>query len=167
MPKITGFNQNLKNIFDRIYQPIHILQKYSSTIFSCNLVISPDDSFSKKSSKKEKEYVIANYLIKSTLGQGNFGKVKLGIFLPDKEKFAIKILQKNKILEKDDENRVKREFDMLSKFNHINIILVSEIFESEENYYTVMEYCEGGELFDYIVKTDIYQNMKRLFIIIN
>ena len=80
MPKITGFNQNLKNIFDRIYQPIHILQKYSSTIFSSNLVISPDESFSKKSSKEEKEYVIANYLIKSTLGQGNFGKVKLGIF---------------------------------------------------------------------------------------
>ena len=152
MPKITGFNQNLKNIFDRIYQPIHILQKYSSTIFSSNLVISPDESFSKKSSKEEKEYVIANYLIKRTLGQGNFGKVKLGIFLPDKEKFAIKILQKNKILEKDDENRVKREFDMLSKFNHINVILVSEIFETEENYYTVMEYCEGGELFDYIVK---------------
>ena len=149
MPKISVFNRIFKNILDSIYQPIFITQKYSSSIFFSNLSLSPDDSLSKKSSKEEKEYVIADYLIKRTLGQGNFGKVKLGIFLPDKEKFAIKILQKNKIL---DENRVKREFDMLSKFNHINVILVPEIFENEENYYIVMEYCEGGELFDYIAK---------------
>ena len=41
---------------------------------------------------------------------------------------------------------------MLIKFNHINVILVTEIFESYDSYYTVMEYCEGGELFNYIVK---------------
>ena len=149
MPKISLFKRTFKNILDSIYQPLFILQKYSSSIFSSNLAISLDDSFSEKSSKEEKEYFIADYLIKRTLGQGNFGKVKLGIFLPDKEKFAIKILHKNKIL---DEDRVKREFDMLIKFNHINVILVSEIFENDENYYTVMEYCEGGEFFDYIVK---------------
>ena len=163
MAKITGYNRILKNILKRIYQSIHLFRKYSSTAFSSNLVIFPDESFSKKPLKKEKEYVIANYLIKSTLGQGNFAKVKLGIFLPDKEKFAIKILQKNEILEKDDETRVKREFDMLSKFNHINVILVSEIFESDENYYTIMEYCEGGELFDYIVKNRYLSEYEAVF----
>ena len=44
---------------------------------------------------------------------------------------------------------------MLTKFNHINVILVTEIFESSNNYYCVMEYCEGGELFNYIVKKKI------------
>ena len=41
---------------------------------------------------------------------------------------------------------------MLSKFEHPNVILVLEIFESEDSFYSVMEYCEGGELFNYIVK---------------
>ena len=41
---------------------------------------------------------------------------------------------------------------MLALFNHPNVILVAEIFESKDAYYSVMEYCEGGELFDYIVK---------------
>ena len=102
--------------------------------------------------EEETEYTIGNYLIKRTLGQGTFGKVKLGIYLPNKEKVAVKILEKDRIIEKDDEIRVRREFDMLAKFNHPNVILVAEIFESSNSFYSVMEYCEGGELFNYIVR---------------
>ena len=110
-----------------------------------------DENLQKRKKVKEQEYKIGNYLIKKTLGQGTFGKVKLGIYLPTQEKVAIKILEKDRI-EKDDEIRVKREFDMLALFNHPNIILVAEIFESSDSYYSVMEYCDGGELFNYIVK---------------
>ena len=105
-----------------------------------------------KENEKESDFKIGNYIIKRTLGQGTFGKVKLGIYIPTRDKVAVKILEKSKIIEKDDEIRVKREFEMLTKFNHINVILVTEIFESYDSYYTVMEYCEGGELFNYIVK---------------
>ena len=111
-----------------------------------------DENYKRRQREKETEYKIGNYLIKKTLGQGTFGKVKLGIYLPTQEKVAIKILEKDRIIEKDDEIRVKREFDMLAKFNHPNVILVAEIFESSDSYYSVMEYCEGGELFNYIVK---------------
>ena len=106
--------------------------------------------------KKPYEYKIGNYLIQKTIGQGTFGKVKLGLYIPLNEKVAIKILEKRKLIEKDDEIRVKREFDMLSKFNHPNVIMVTEIFESTDCFYSVMEYCSGGELFNYIV------NKKRL-----
>ena len=98
------------------------------------------------------EYKIGNYLVQQTLGEGTFGKVKLGIFLPNDEKVAIKVLEKDRMTDKDDHIRIKREFDMLSKFNHPNVILVTEIFESADSYYSVMEYCEKGELFNYIVK---------------
>ena len=98
------------------------------------------------------EYKIGNYLIQQTLGEGTFGKVKLGIYLPTNEKVAIKVLEKDRMNDKDDQIRVKREFDMLSKFNHPNVILVTEIFESLDSFYSVMEYCEGGELFNYIVE---------------
>ena len=98
------------------------------------------------------EYKIGNYLILQTIGEGTFGKVKLGIYLPNNEKVAIKILEKDRMIDKDDQIRIKREFDMLSKINHPNVILVTEIFESIDSYYSVMEYCQGGELFNYIVK---------------
>ena len=105
-----------------------------------------------KHSKQDKSYRVGNYLIKNTLGSGTFGKVKLGIYLPTQEKVAVKILEKSKMTEKDDQIRLEREFEMLAQFNHPNLIMVTEIFESDNNYYTVMDYCEGGELFNYIVK---------------
>ena len=43
-----------------------------------------DENFKKR--VKETEYKIGNYLIKKTLGQGTFGKVKLGIYLPNMRK---------------------------------------------------------------------------------
>ena len=48
------------------------------------------------SNDKETDFKIGNYEIKKTLGEGTFGKVKLGIYLPTKEKMAIKILEKKK-----------------------------------------------------------------------
>ena len=115
----------------------------------------PTSLSSKPSLHKKKspdEYKIGNYLIGQTLGEGTFGKVKLGIYLPKDEKVAIKVLEKKRMINKDDHIRLKREFDMINEFNHPNVILVHEIFETNEKYYCVMEYCEGGELFHYIVK---------------
>jgi len=145
--------------------PSNIIEAISSLtpdyLFRCeSSPASPNENFdiaerldeNLKKKEKEVEYKIGNYLIKKTLGQGTFGKVKLGIYLPTEEKVAIKILEKDRIIEKDDEIRVKREFDMLALFNHPNVILVAEIFESTDSFYSVMEYCEGGELFNYIVK---------------
>ena len=43
--------------------------------------------------------VINNYMIKQTIGKGTFGKVKLGIHIPTNEKVAIKILEKNKMVD--------------------------------------------------------------------
>ena len=105
-----------------------------------------------KSINNERAYKIGNYFIKNTIGSGNFGKVKVGIYIPTGEKFALKIIEKSKLKEKDDFIRLERELEMLSKFEHPNLIMVNEIFESENSYYTVMDYCEGGELFNYIVK---------------
>ena len=124
-----------------------------------------------KISQKEKEILenkktevkIGNYLIKKTLGKGTFGKVKLGIYIPKNKKVAVKILEKRKLKEEDDIIRLKREFEMLSQFNHPNVIAVSEIFESNEAYFTVMEYCEGGELFNYIVENKYLSEEKSAF----
>jgi len=95
--------------------------------------------------------VLQNFEILSFLGQGTFSVVKLGQDKKTKEKVAIKILEKKKILTKDDEIRVKREIEILKKSNHINVIRAKKILEDSENIYIIMEYCEKGELFDHIV----------------
>ena len=94
---------------------------------------------------------ISNYVLKQDIGEGNFGKVKLGIFKPTGEEFAVKILNKKKIKIKM-KNTVFKENEIISKFNHVNVIFVFEIIEDAQNYYIIMEYCKKGELFDYIVE---------------
>ena len=94
---------------------------------------------------------ITNYEFKKDIGEGNFGKVKLGIFKPTGEEFAIKVLNKEKIRKKM-KNLALRENEIITKLNHINIVLVYCIIDTKEDYFIIMEYCKLGELFDYIVK---------------
>ena len=95
---------------------------------------------------------IDNYRMKSVIGEGNFGKVKLAIFEPTGEQFAIKILNKKKISKM--KNKMQRENEILTKLNHINVVFVYKIIETEKNIYIIQEYCKLGELFDYIVKKE-------------
>ena len=95
---------------------------------------------------------LSDYSIKETIGKGTFSIVKLGINKKTQEKVAIKILKKKKIIRKEDIERIEREINILKKLDHINVIKIYKINEDEEKYYIVMEFCENGELFHYIVE---------------
>ena len=103
-------------------------------------------------SSKKKEILIGDYILKHTIGKGTFSRVKLGINRNTGEKVAIKILDKKKIVEKADLERILREMKMLSELDNEHIIKVYQIYENENHYLIIMEYCEGGELFNYIVE---------------
>ena len=102
-------------------------------------------------STKNLDY-LSNYNIRGIIGKGTFSVVKLGENKATKEKVAIKILQKNKILSKEDLVRIEREIQILSRLNHPNVIKIHHIFEDQKNFYIIMEFCENGELFNRIVE---------------
>ncbi|OMJ69287.1 hypothetical protein SteCoe_33028 [Stentor coeruleus] len=98
-----------------------------------------------------KERDIGDYTISKTIGEGTFGKVKLGFHKMTGEKVAIKILEKNRIIDVADIERVSREIHILKLIRHPNIIQLYEIIETPSRLYLIMEYASSGELFDYIV----------------
>ena len=105
-----------------------------------------NNNINKKQKKK------GPYLLGQTLGEGAFAKVKVATQIHTNEKTAIKILDKSRLLEDErDVQRFKKEINILKKLHHKNIIQLYEIMESKKSLYIVMEYCEKGELFDYIV----------------
>lgn len=61
------------------------------------------------------------------MGEGTFGKVKLGIHMPTKEKVAVKILEKEKIVDESDIERITREIQILKLIRHPNIIQLYEV----------------------------------------
>ena len=65
-----------------------------------------------------------------TLGQGTFGKVKQGVHVFTQQKVAIKILEKKRIGDVSDVERVTREIHILKIVRHPNIIQLYEIIET-------------------------------------
>ena len=92
------------------------------------------------------------YLLGETLGEGAFAKVRLATQIHIKEKCAIKIVDKRLLDDERDIQRLCKEIKILKNIRHKNIVQLFDIMESKTNLYFVMEYCKGGELFDYIVK---------------
>ena len=94
---------------------------------------------------------IGNYLLSKTLGEGTFGKVKLGVHLLTGERVAIKVLEKDKITDKGDVKRVTREIQILKHIQHPRIVNLLEVIEKPRHIYLVTEFVAGGELFEFIV----------------
>ena len=103
-------------------------------------------------SKNTKSETLSDYSIKGVIGRGTFSVVKLGENTATKEKVAIKILQKSKIINKEDFIRINREIEMLKSLNHPNVIKIYKIIEDSKKFCIIMEYCQKGELFNHIVE---------------
>ena len=95
--------------------------------------------------------IVGQYMIGKTIGEGTFGKVKIAVHIPTGEKVAVKILEKARIKEQADVKRVNREIKILKKASGINVIKMFEVLDTVNSVYLIMESCDGGELFDYIV----------------
>lgn len=92
------------------------------------------------------------YKVYETIGSGGFAKVKLGRHILTGEKVAIKIINKREL--GDDLPRVKLEIEALKSLSHQHICRLYHVIETSTQIFMVLEYCIGGELFDYIIAKD-------------
>lgn len=65
---------------------------------------------------------VGHYILGKTLGEGTFGKVRLGTHILTGEKVAVKVLEKSKIKDKKDVERISREIKILKKLHHPNVV---------------------------------------------
>ncbi|KAK9430522.1 kinase-like domain-containing protein [Lipomyces doorenjongii] len=96
-----------------------------------------------------------NYTLGTTLGEGEFGKVKLGWRRDGKHptEVAVKLIKKESIPPMSNrEAKFQREIIVLRHLRHPNIVRLQEIVQNEKYIGIVLEYASGGELFDYILE---------------
>lgn len=62
-----------------------------------------------------------------SIGKGTFGKVKLGTHIQTGERVAIKVLEKSRIMDVSDVERVSREIHILKNVRHSNVIQLYEV----------------------------------------
>ena len=89
---------------------------------------------------------MCDFILTNKLGEGTFGTVLLGINNQTSEKVAIKIMERNKIIQKEDIERVDREIKILQCIFHPNIVRLFNVTKTKEKIFMVMEYIKGKEL---------------------
>ena len=91
-----------------------------------------------------------NFKMGKKLGEGRFSIVKLATHSLTNQPVAIKILDKTKISNLQDKERINREIKIMKKINHFNITKLYTIIETKYIIYLIQEYVQGKELNDYL-----------------
>lgn len=86
------------------------------------------------------------------LGKGAYGKVYLVYYQPQGKHYAMKVMRKKFLVEKDLVAYSRFECDVLKQMSHPYIVKLYCSFTTEESIHLVMEYVSGGELFYYLRK---------------
>ena len=91
------------------------------------------------------------------VGQGFSGKVILVKYFNDNKIYAMKILNKEKIITNKQINHIKTERILLEKLNHPFIAKLQFAFQDKKNLYLVTEFMQGGELFFHLKSKKHFQ----------
>jgi len=95
---------------------------------------------------------LGKYILIKEIGRGQFGTVYVAQSEEDNQQYAVKCVQKSLI---DGNTMLKRllktEVGVMNNINHQNIMHLFDFLESGNNYYLIMQYCNNGDLEQYMI----------------
>ncbi|OBA22951.1 Pkinase-domain-containing protein [Metschnikowia bicuspidata var. bicuspidata NRRL YB-4993] len=104
---------------------------------------------------------IGPWRLGKTLGRGATGRVLLGVHQTTGQKAAVKVVSKldlNEDYEQPQDRKgglpygIEREIIIMKLLTHPNVLRLYDVWETSKALYLVLEYVEGGELFDLLVE---------------
>ena len=135
-------------------------RKYSRKISQKYLFLTPgiyhenEIEFSQKYSINNFSKVLDGFL-PVELGSGAYGRVYLVIHNKTKEEFALKVIEKKKLLNIHGKcDIIYNEIKIHSKLEHPNIIKLYSMHETDKEINIIMEYAKNGNLFQLIAKNN-------------
>lgn len=128
-----------------------------------NLLSTTKATSNHHDSKMEEDICQFYHIHTKKLGEGGFAGVRLATHLVTGQNVAIKCLDKVKL--GPELPRIYNEIECLKRLKHHNIARLYQVFETQSMIYLVLEYCSGGELFDYIVSKSKLSEMESAQII--
>ncbi|CAN1134147.1 Serine/threonine-protein kinase AtPK2/AtPK19 [Linum perenne] len=90
---------------------------------------------------------IEDFEVLKVVGQGAFGKVFQVRKNGTSEIYAMKVMRKDKIVEKNHVEYMKAERDILTKVDHPFIVQLKYSFQTKYRLYLVLDFINGGHLF--------------------
>lgn len=110
------------------------------------------------SNTKENEAVgLDNFEVLKLVGQGAFGKVYQVRRKGTSEIYAMKVMRKDKILEKNHAEYMKAERDILTKVDHPFVVQLRYSFQTKYRLYLVLDFVNGGHLFFQLYQQGLFR----------
>lgn len=105
-------------------------------------------------SGKERECRVDDFvsLTRKAIGEGAFGEVYKVRHKTSGNLFAIKVINKERILKSNLLEQIKREVRIMYNLSHPHIIKLYNHFEDDSNFYLILELAESGQLFTRLQK---------------
>ena len=107
-----------------------------------------------------------NFILGNTIGEGEFGKVKLGWKQDSNVQVAIKLIKRDSVGGNPSRMaKIQREVSILRGVQHSNIVSLIDMVQTDRYIGIILEYASGGELFDYILNHRYLKdhNARKLF----
>lgn len=90
---------------------------------------------------------LKDFALLKVIGKGSFGKVMLVRKRENNKIYAMKVLQKDNVIKRNQVEHTKTERSVLGQIIHPFIVTLRFAFQTKRKLYFVMDYCPGGELF--------------------
>lgn len=114
--------------------------------------------------------IIGPWVLGKTLGRGATGRVLLATHNVTGQRAAVKViskadLQEDEVATKENNSSlpygIEREIIIMKLLTHPNVLRLYDVWETSKALYLVLEYVEGGELFDLLVERGPSWKQKR------
>jgi serine/threonine protein kinase len=80
-------------------------------------------------------------LSNKNIGVGGFGKVYKVRHKTSKNIYAIKVINKSKIIEHDLVEQIKLEVEIMYKLNHKHVVKLYNHYEDDDSFYLILEFA--------------------------
>ncbi|KAJ8587303.1 kinase-like protein, partial [Rhizopogon salebrosus TDB-379] len=100
--------------------------------------------------------MIGLWKVSKTIGRGSSGRVRMARHSKTGQYAAVRIVSRHTFMTKLTDLAehvplsIEREIAIMKLIDHLNIIRLYDVWETPTKFYLLLEYAEGGELFEYL-----------------
>ena len=121
---------------------------------------------SQKSRKYREKQTIREYESLKIIGRGAFGEVHVCREIKTGKIYAVKKINKNVLLKKNQVIHIRSEQQIMSKVKSPWIVDLKASFQEDDYLYLVMEFCQGGDFMNLLIKKDILTEKEAKFYLV-
>ncbi|CAK88586.1 unnamed protein product (macronuclear) [Paramecium tetraurelia] len=107
------------------------------------------------------------YTIKKMIAKGTFATIYLAECKFTQNEYAVKCFEKRQISNEKDKKNLIKEMQILRLMNHNQLLTIYEVFENSSYIYFIQELLKGGDLHEYLERSEKLSEVKVSQIIYN